>query len=121
MVGFTDSDGTPLSGGSSNYAESAAAKFPPPTSGRLRSTRLRTPQGSPTASLSRRWARATSRHRMPTEHGPLPRSRNHRRAKAPTGSPTVPGRGYFAILRLYGPTEAAIDKSWKPGDIEKTN
>ena len=32
---------------------------------------------------------------------------------------TVSGRGYFAILRLYGPTEAAIDKSWKPGDIEK--
>ena len=32
---------------------------------------------------------------------------------------TVPGRGYFAVLRLYGPTEAAIDKSWKPGDIEK--
>ena len=32
---------------------------------------------------------------------------------------TVPGRGYFAILRLYGPTAAAIDKSWKPGDIEK--
>jgi len=32
---------------------------------------------------------------------------------------TVPGRGYFAILRLYGPTEAAINKSWRPGDIEK--
>jgi hypothetical protein len=32
---------------------------------------------------------------------------------------TVPGRGYFVILRLYGPTEAAINKSWKPGDIEK--
>ena len=32
---------------------------------------------------------------------------------------TVPGRGFFAILRLYGPTEAAIDKTWKPGDIEK--
>jgi hypothetical protein len=32
---------------------------------------------------------------------------------------TVPGKGYFAILRLYSPTEAAIDKSWKPGDIEK--
>ena len=32
---------------------------------------------------------------------------------------TEPGRGYFAILRLYGPTETAIDKSWKPGDIEK--
>jgi len=31
---------------------------------------------------------------------------------------TVPGKGYFAILRLYGPTEAAFDKSWKPGDFE---
>jgi len=44
--------------------------------------------------------------------------------KAPQGKEanwlaTVPGRGYFAILRLYGPTEAAINKSWKPGDIEK--
>ena len=31
---------------------------------------------------------------------------------------TVPGRGYFAIIRLYGPTEASFDKSWRPGDIE---
>jgi hypothetical protein len=31
----------------------------------------------------------------------------------------VPGRGYFAILQLYGPTEAALNKGWKPGDIEK--
>jgi hypothetical protein len=44
--------------------------------------------------------------------------------KAPDGKEsnwlaTVPGKGYFAILRLYGPTEPAIDKTWKPGDIEK--
>jgi hypothetical protein len=32
---------------------------------------------------------------------------------------SVPGEGYFAVLRLYGPTESAINKSWKPGDIEK--
>ena len=32
---------------------------------------------------------------------------------------TAPGRGFFAILRLYAPTEAAINKSWKPGDVEK--
>ena len=43
--------------------------------------------------------------------------------KAPEGKTgnwlaTVPGRGYFAILRLYGPTEAAINKTWKPGDFE---
>jgi hypothetical protein len=31
---------------------------------------------------------------------------------------SVPGKGYFVILRLDGPTEAAINKSWKPGDIE---
>jgi hypothetical protein len=44
--------------------------------------------------------------------------------KAPAGKQrnwlaTVPGKGYFAIIRLYGPTEAALDKSWKPGDIER--
>jgi len=32
---------------------------------------------------------------------------------------TVPGRGYFAIIRLYGPTEAAFNQSWIPGDIER--
>jgi hypothetical protein len=45
--------------------------------------------------------------------------------KAPEGRKTnwlatVPGKGYFAIIRLYGPTEAVISKSWKPGDIVKT-
>ena len=32
---------------------------------------------------------------------------------------TVPGKGFFVILRLYGPTEASFDKSWKPGDLVK--
>jgi hypothetical protein len=32
---------------------------------------------------------------------------------------TVPRRGFFAILRLYAPSQAALDGSWKPGDIEK--
>jgi len=31
----------------------------------------------------------------------------------------VPGKGYFVIIRLYGPTKASFDKSWKPGDIER--
>lgn len=34
---------------------------------------------------------------------------------------TPAGKGYFVIFRLYGPTEPAIDKSWVPGDIEKTH
>jgi hypothetical protein len=45
--------------------------------------------------------------------------------KAPKGKErnwlaTVPGKGYFVILRLYGPTEAALDNSWKPGDIQRS-
>jgi len=32
---------------------------------------------------------------------------------------TAPGRGFFSILRLYGPGERAVDYSWKPGDFEK--
>ncbi len=30
---------------------------------------------------------------------------------------TIPGRGWFVYLRLYGPTEAAFDNTWRPGDI----
>ena len=33
--------------------------------------------------------------------------------------PTAPGRGFFTILRLYGPSERGIDFSWKPGDLQK--
>lgn len=44
--------------------------------------------------------------------------------KAPEGKEanwlaTVPGRGFFAIIRLYGPTEAALNRTWKPGDFMK--
>lgn len=31
---------------------------------------------------------------------------------------TVPGKGWFVLLRLYGPLEPWFDGSWKPGDIE---
>lgn len=42
--------------------------------------------------------------------------------KAPQGKEknwlaTVPGKGYFAILRLYGPTGPALARNWKPGDV----
>lgn len=48
------------------------------------------------------------------------------RPKAPKGKEanwlaTAPGRGFFAILRLYGPEEAAIEYGWKPGDFEKAD
>lgn len=33
---------------------------------------------------------------------------------------TVPGKGWFILLRLYGPLEAWFDKTWRPGDVERT-
>ena len=32
---------------------------------------------------------------------------------------TLPGKGWFVILRLYSPLEPFFDKSWNPGEIEK--
>ena len=42
---------------------------------------------------------------------------------APTGkegnwSQTVPGKSWFCILRMYGPLEPWIDKTWRPSEIE---
>jgi len=34
---------------------------------------------------------------------------------------TVPDKGFFVILRLYGRTKPFFDKKWKPGDLEKLN
>ncbi|MBA4066137.1 MAG: hypothetical protein C0501_20950 [Isosphaera sp.] len=44
--------------------------------------------------------------------------------KAPAGKAgrwvqTVPGRGWFAYLRIYGPGPAALDGTWRPGDFEE--
>jgi hypothetical protein len=117
-VGFTDSEGTPLSGGS-NYR----LTLPPNVPARIfwsvtvydaeNSSGLA--NGQPFPSLGSREKPAQNADGSTDLYlGP----------KAPEGKTgnwlaTVPGKGYFAILRLYGPTEAAIDKSWKPGDFEK--
>jgi hypothetical protein len=31
---------------------------------------------------------------------------------------TIPGKGFFAILRLYSPEASFFDKSWRPSEIE---
>ena len=43
--------------------------------------------------------------------------------KAPAGkeanwTQTVPGKGWFCLLRLYSPTEPWFNKTWRPGEIE---
>lgn len=32
---------------------------------------------------------------------------------------TIPGKGWWLALRLYGPLEPWFDKTWKPGEIER--
>ena len=32
---------------------------------------------------------------------------------------TIPGKGWFVYIRIYGPEEAAFNGSWKPGDFEE--
>ncbi len=31
---------------------------------------------------------------------------------------TIPGKSWFTIIRIYGPLEAWIDKTWRPNEIE---
>ena len=43
--------------------------------------------------------------------------------EAPTGREanwiqTVPGKGWYTLLRLYGPLDAWFDKTWRPGEVE---
>jgi hypothetical protein len=43
--------------------------------------------------------------------------------KAPDGKEnnwiqTIPGKGWFTFLRLYGPEKAWFDKTWRPGEID---
>ncbi len=43
--------------------------------------------------------------------------------KAPTGKEnnwlqTVPGKSFFVILRMYGPLEPWLNKTWRPSEIE---
>ena len=34
---------------------------------------------------------------------------------------TVPGKGWFVLIRLYGPLEPWFDKTWRPGEFEPLN
>jgi len=118
MMGFTDSDGTPLSGGN-NYR----LKLPPDIpAANFWSVTLYDAENSSGLANGQAFPSLGSRDKLTQNAdgstdlyvGP----------QAPAGKQgnwlaTVPGRGYFVIIRLYGPTEAAFNKSWKPGDIEK--
>jgi hypothetical protein len=118
-IAFNDADGDPLSGNTS-YKLTLPSDVPAELFWSL--TLYESENASGLATEARRFPSLGSRDK-PVQNadgttdlyiGP----------EAPEGQeanwlPTAPGRGFFTILRLYGPGEKAIDYSWKPGDFEK--
>jgi hypothetical protein len=118
MVGFTDSEGVPLSGGA-NYRLKLPPNIPAANFWSLTLYEAENASGlangQPFPSLGSRDKPAQNVDGSTDLYlGPQPPD-----GRASNWLATVPGKGFFAILRLYSPTEAAINKSWKPGDIEK--
>src|SRR5262249_55087169 len=120
MIAFSDAAGTPLSGGTS-YRVTLPPNIP---AGNFWSVTLYEAENASGLANGQPFPSKGSRDRPAQEPegstilypGPTPPA-----GKESNWLATVPGKGYFAILRLYGPTEAAIDKSWKPGDVERVN
>jgi hypothetical protein len=117
MIAFTDSVGTPLSGGS-NYRVNLPANIPAGNFWSLTFYEAENASGlangQPFPSLGLRDKPAQNADGSTDLYlGPKPPA-----GKQANWLAAVPGKGYIAILRLYGPTEAAIDKGWKPGDLE---
>jgi hypothetical protein len=118
MISFTDEDGRPLSG-ESNYRLKLPANIPAANFWSL--TLYEAENGSGLANGQPFPSLGSRDKPLPNADGSTdiylgPKPPDHREGN---WLATVPGRGYFAILRLYGPTEAAIYKRWKPGNIEK--
>jgi hypothetical protein len=118
MIAFVDSHGANLTGGSSYRihlpAEIPAANFWSVTLYEAENG-SGLANGQPFPSLGSRDAPVQNADGSTDLHlGPAAPAGKERNWLA-----TVPGKGYFAILRLYGPTAAAIEKTWKPGDIEQ--
>lgn len=117
MIAFTDSMGTSLSGGS-DYRLSLPADIP---AANFWSVTLYEAENASGLANGQAFPSLGSRDEPVRE--PDGSTVLYLGARAPAGKEgnwlaTVPGKGYFAILRLYGPTEAAIDRTWKPGDLE---
>jgi hypothetical protein len=47
--------------------------------------------------------------------------RKHRQVFENNWLQTIPGKSWFVALRMYGPLEAWIDKSWRPSEVELVN
>src|SRR5262249_8009633 len=112
MIGFTDGDGEPLSGGD-NYHVHLPPNIPAANFWSLTLYEAENASG---------YANGQPFPSLGLRDKPLQNADGstdlYLGPEAPAGKEanwlkTIPGKGYFAILRLYAPTEAAINKSWK--------
>jgi hypothetical protein len=118
MVSFRDADGKPLDG-ASHYKLHLPAKVPAKIFWSVTlydvSNSSGLANGQPFPSIgSRDKPRQNDDGSFDLSFGPKPPEGEESNWRA-----TVPRKGFFAIIRLYGPTEASFDKNWKPGDFEK--
>lgn len=118
VIAFTDGEGTPLSGGS-EYRLNLPANIPAANFWSL--TLYEAENGSGLANGQPFPSLGSCNNPAQNADGSTDL---YLGPEAPEGQQdnwlaTVPGEGYFAVLRLFGPTETALDKSWKPGDFER--
>jgi hypothetical protein len=116
MIAFSDSDGAPLSGGA-EYRLSLPGPIPAANFWSVTLYEAESASGlangQPFPSLGSRDMPASEADGGTDIYlGPMSPA-----GKQGNWLATVPGRGFFAILRLYGPTEDAINHTWKPGDF----
>jgi hypothetical protein len=118
VIGFTDGEGAPLVGGTS-YRLSLPANIP---AANFWSVTLYEAENASGLANGQPFPSLGSRDK-PAQNvdGSTDLYLGSKTPKGKEGNwlATVPDRGYFTIIRLYGPTEAALNKSWKPGDLEK--
>lgn len=118
MIAFTDGDGANLSGGT-NYRLNLPANIP---AANFWSVTLYEAENASGLANGQPFPSLGSRDKpAPNADGSTDIYLGPKATGGKEGNwlATVPGKGYFAILRLYGPTEEAMNRNWKPGDIDK--
>ena len=122
LLGMVDSKGRPLNG-KNTYKLTLPANIPQE---RFWSTTIYDNQSRSMIQTDQRYPRAGS------QSFPSPAAEENKDGsitlyygpEKPDGVPegnyvkTIPGRGWFQIIRCYSPTKGFFDKSWRPGEVE---